>query len=153
METKNIIMATESELETNTSEFFKRYWPKDMGPSPRWSTHWDLNTEIPNQSMRGCYALLNQNSEIVYVGVGIGRSTEQYHGSGLGDRLKRYWELNNDINTNDRYKIREEWKERKVTSLIAIGFPAEHYWLAAALEVYLISNLTGLVNKVHNKEP
>jgi hypothetical protein len=40
-----------------------------------------------------------------------------------------------------------------VTSIITIGFPKEHYWLAAALEVYLISNLTGLVNKVHNKEP
>jgi hypothetical protein len=148
-------MATESELKTNTIEFLKLYWPKDIEPAPSWSDHWDLNTEIPNQSMRGCYALLKKECKIVYVGVGIGRSIERYHGSGLGDRLKRYWELNNDTSTSNRYKIREEWKceGREVTSIITIGFPKEHYWLAAALEVYLISNLTGLVNKIHNKEP
>lgn len=140
-------MSTEENLRHWTSEFFRCYWNLDNGLAPVWSNHWDYNCEIPNQNKRGCYALFNKYKEVIYIGVGIGKSFGQYHGSGLGDRLKRYWKVDKDSNSDKKYKTTEEWID--VASIITIGFEEIHYPLAAALEIYLINKLNPPRNSRH----
>lgn len=136
-----------SNLALYTDLFFKSYWTLRIGDSPKWSEPWNWNSEIPNQSMRGCYALF-AGEEIVYLGVGIGRSSEKYNGAGLGDRLKRYWQRNKIDPSRKRYTPKQDWQE--LTTLRTIGFSEEHYHLAAALEIFLIRRLRPRRNITHN---
>ncbi len=137
---------TDRDLLNRTSEFFKLYWNVSEVP-PSWNEPWDWNTEIPGQRNRGCYALF-QGDEVVYIGVGLGKSTEKYDGAGLGDRLKRYWQLNKGEDRRvKRYQPTHNWKE--ITALKTIDFDEEHYHLAAALEIFLIRKLKPKRNKVH----
>ena len=143
-------MVTESELRTYTKEFFNLYWNPSIGQIPDWSEiHWDFNSEIPNHDKRGCYALFH-DGEVVYIGIGIGNSFGTYRGSGLGDRLKRYWQVNKETNPQKKYKPKGEWADKGITSILTIGFPSEHYHLAAGLEIYLIEKLQPLYNFNHN---
>lgn len=129
-----------------TKEFFIRYWNPINGESPEWSVHWVFNSTIPSNNKRGCYALFN-DKELVYIGVGIGKSFGNYQGSGLGDRLKQYWQVNKDSNADKKYKPTKDWAE--LTSIMTIGFEEEHYPLAAALEIYLINKLNPPRNFQH----
>ncbi len=129
-----------------TKEFFRRYWNSINGQPPEWSDHWDFNSSIPNNEKRGCYALF-KDKELIYIGVGIGKSFGNYHGSGLGDRLKRYWQVNKDSNADKKYKPTKDWTE--LTSIMTIGFEEEHYPLAAALEIHLINKLNPPRNSQH----
>jgi hypothetical protein len=138
-------MATESELRKHTEAFFELYWNPQNGKYPLWLTHWDFNSEIPNHDRRGCYALFREG-DIVYVGIGIGNSFGIYIGHGLGDRLKRYWEVNKEKDALKRYKPKGEWIDKGITSILTIGFPNEHYYVAAALEIYLIEKLQPVYN-------
>ncbi|MBA4304435.1 MAG: hypothetical protein C0424_09445 [Sphingobacteriaceae bacterium] len=115
---------------------------------PIWSRPWDLSSEIPNQSKRGCYAILS-GDEVIYIGVALGKSTQQYAGAGLGDRLKRYWQLNPNRNAlgQNRYQFRDDWKE--ATTLVTLAFEEEYFYLAAALEIYLIRELKPRRNAIH----
>ncbi|MFY0628443.1 MAG: hypothetical protein JXR07_19255 [Reichenbachiella sp.] len=137
-------MKTQNELKHATDTFFKLYWNPSNGAAPHWSEHWQFENTIPNHDKRGCYALFKGN-EIIYIGVGIGKSFGTYHGSGLGDRLKRYWRLNK--NEGKQYEPTSEWTD--ISSLITIGFDEVHYPLAAALEVYLIRELSPKRNSTH----
>lgn len=139
-------MSTINDLLQVTEEFFKLYWNPSNGPPPKWSEQWDFNSPIPNNDKRGCYSLF-KGKEIKYIGVGIGKSFGNYHGSGLGDRLKRYWQVNKDHGTSVKYKPTKNWAE--LSSLITIGFSKEHYHLAAALEIYLINRLNPVRNSQH----
>ncbi len=140
-------MIPENDLIRTTDSFFECYWNPSNGKPPIWSEHWNFEGEIPNQTTRGCYALF-KNNEIIYIGAGIGKSADNYHGAGLGDRLKRYWKVNKS-GTGSQYAAREGWGE--VTSIITIGFEEKHYPLAAALEVYLIRALDPEMNILHKK--
>jgi hypothetical protein len=125
------------------------YWKPQFSHQPKWSDHWRFEDGdgIPNQARRGCYSLF-KNDEIIYIGVGIGKSTERYSGAGLGDRLKRYWKVDRSHNPKTKYTTRSNWKQ--VTSIVTIGFDDNHYHLATALEIYLIPRLTPKENKVQN---
>jgi hypothetical protein len=135
------------QLRIKTNEFSATWLKPDVNMRD-WSWPWDLSTEIPNQSMRGCYAILS-GEEVIYIGVGLGKSTEQYEGAGLGDRLKRYWQLNPNRNEpgQRQYQFREDWKE--ATSLVTLAFEPDHFFLAAALEIYLIRELKPRRNRLH----
>jgi len=139
-------MATINELLQATEEFFNFYWNPSHGSPPKWSEQWDFNSSIPNHDKRGCYALV-KGKEIIYIGVGIGKSSGNYYGSGLGDRLKRYWKLNKDSKKDKKYQPTKNWTE--VTSLMTLGFKEEHYHLAAALEIFLINKITPPRNSQH----
>lgn len=138
-------MNTESKLKEITDKFFELHWNKSLGVQPEWSNHWKYYGTIPNNDKRGCYALF-EGDNLVKVGIGIGHSVPRYYGSGLGERLKKY--QCTDMSKNDRHacKPTEQWKD--LTSLMTIGFDESNYYLAAALEVYLIINL----KPMHNKE-
>jgi hypothetical protein len=139
-------MPTAKHLLRETKEFFHRYWNLSNEQPPSWSKHWDFNSSIPNNDKRGCYALF-KNEELIYIGVGIGKSFGKYHGSGLGDRLKRYWKVNKEDESELKYKPTEDWLE--LTSIMTIGFSEEHYSLAAALEIFLINKLNPEKNSQH----
>lgn len=128
-----------------TKEFMDAHWPNDRS-SPIWTGPWNFDGELPNHDKQGCYALLHV-SQIVYVGLGIGRGTEKYLNNGLGYRTKRYWKLNENKGAANRYVPRNEWKE--ITSIWTIGFDPEFAYLAAALEVFLIQRLNPPRNSLH----
>jgi len=138
-------MITREILQKVTESFFNLYWNKSFGQYPQWSSHWDFNGTIPNNTMRGCYALFNKE-EVIYIGVGVGKSFGSYHGSGLGDRLKRYWKVNK-IDSGNQYVATDDWSN--VTCIITIGFEEKHYPLAAALEIFLIRELNPPQNSQH----
>lgn len=138
-------MTTEQDLIKATEAFSHLYWKQDYGDFPEWSEHWFYDGTISNHDSRGCYALFEEDM-IVYIGVGIGKSFGNYHGSGLGDRLKNYWQKN-DQPCGKKYKPRDKWKN--ITSIKTIGFSELHYCLAAALEIYLISKLEPSRNTQH----
>jgi hypothetical protein len=138
-------MITEQDLLSATESFFRLYWKKEFGKYPIWSDHWFFDGTIPDGDKRGCYALFSKD-EIIYIGLGIGRSFGPYIGSGLGDRLKRYWKVNKSGN-GPQYTQREKWEE--VTSICTIALPEKHYPLAAALEIFLIRQLRPPKNIQH----
>lgn len=105
-------------LLNETDSFFKMYWNSVNGEHPVWSKQWFFDNEIPNNDKRGYYVLLEEE-KIVYIGVGLGKSFGKYHGTGLGDRLKRYWKLNKQIGSEKRYKPRSGWEG--LTSLMTVG--------------------------------
>ena len=139
-------MPTAKNLVQETEKFFNHYWNISKEEPPFWSERWDFNSSIPNNEKRGCYALFN-GQELIYIGVGIGKSFGKYLGSGLGVRLKRYWKVNKDQNSDVKYMPTDDWLE--LTSLMTIGFEEKDYPLAAALEIYLINKLNPLRNSKH----
>jgi len=138
-------MITFSDLQRETKVFFDLYWKNEYGQHPTWSGHWIFEGTIPQNNKRGCYALFT-GFDIIYIGVVIGKSTDFYRRTGLGEQLKNYWRVNKD-NPGKNYQPRDNWKE--VTSLITIGFGEDHFPLAAALEVYLIGKLNPSRNSKH----
>ena len=141
-------MATEQDLKQVTKDFFDQYWNQQNGDPPEWGEHWYFDGTIPNHDKRGCYALY-AGENIIYIGSGLGKSFGIYEGSGLGDRLKAYWQLNKDKQGPKKYKPTDKWEELNLTSIQTIGFDEKHYWLAAALEIFLIERLRPKRNVVH----
>ncbi len=138
-------MITEQNLKETTERFFSLYWNIEDTEYPMWSNHWYFKGTIPKNDKRGCYALY-KNDEVIYIGVGIGKSFGKYSGSGLGDRLKRYWRINK-TGIGNQYLPSDNWPE--VTSISTICFDEKHYPLAAALEIYLIRELNPPKNRIH----
>jgi hypothetical protein len=137
---------TEDRLKKKTKKFLKLYWPKKQNEiAPEWGPQWFFNGTIPSHDKQGCYALLI-NDKIVYIGSAISKGTEPYQNHGLGYRLKNYFKVNKNLVQNkNQYTQTEDWQD--VTGIVTIGFPEGHFWLAAALEIYLIKEMKGLRNK------
>jgi hypothetical protein len=139
-------MATETQLRQLTQEFFKTHWGiSDVNP-PQWSEHWKFDGTIPNHDLGGSNALF-KGEEIIYIGVGISQGNKAYHNHGLGFRLKNYWKVDKSENPKTKYTQRKNYTE--VTSILTIGFPNEYSYLAAALEVLLISKLKPVQNRIY----
>ena len=135
----------EEGLKAATSDFFKLFWSINNIEPPAWSSHWLFDGTIPNHDKRGCYALF-EDEKIIYIGFAIGKSNQKYQGHGLGDRLKNYWKVDKEKKMK-QYKPRDNWKE--VTSIMTIGFDKDYYFIAAALEIYLIHKFNPSRNKNH----
>ncbi|OFY95844.1 MAG: hypothetical protein A3K10_02640 [Bacteroidetes bacterium RIFCSPLOWO2_12_FULL_31_6] len=133
-----------------TNLFFQKHWNISSENHPKWSEEWSFNGTIPNHDRQGCYALI-KGGEIIYIGVGIGNGDGNYVGCGLGNRLKRYWKVNKNTNSESKrsYTQKEKWEE--VDSIKTIGFHPEYFYLAAALEIFLIDKLNPIRNKSFNK--
>lgn len=139
-------MPTINDLINQTTIFFEYYWSALNGQPPIWSEKWDFDSEIPNNEKQGCYALLRDDF-VIYIGVGISKGSGIYKNCGLGYRLKKYWKRNKEQFAKTHYQTREEWNE--INSIITIGFDNKHYFLAAALEIYLIDRLKPKKNTLH----
>ncbi len=137
----------QSDLNHATRSFFDMYWKHDFGKPPAWiDLEWAFNGSIPNHDKQGCYAIL-QEGEIVYIVSGIGKGGGSYLNHGLGYRLKRYFKVNKERLTGvSQYVPTDPFKG--ITGILTIGFD-NHYWLAAALEIYLINQLHPVLNRNH----
>ena len=132
------------DLQAATNAFLDLHWP--AGESrPEWSEPWTFVGTIPNQEAKGTYALVDGDA-VVYVGVGAGRGSGQYRDAGLGSRLHKYWRKHpTDPTTTDgkaQYVPSEAWrKETDAPAIVTISFPPDRFYLAYALEPFLISKL------------
>jgi|TARA_R110002020_G_scaffold103640_3_gene242825 hypothetical protein len=135
-------MVSRNVLELKTKEFFDKFWCLNHNP-PVWSNPWSFKGELLNNQSKGCYAHLLGN-EVTYVGLGIGKS---FGGSGLGSRISNYWKYTGTVDGIREY----EPIVKEVDSIITLPFGNDDFYLAAALEVYLIQNLDLKKNKVHSK--
>jgi len=115
-----------------------------------WSEPWRFKGEIPNQAKQGVYAFLNTDQEVVYIGVGASKGDGIYEGAGLGRRLGRVWKKHTTTPTDvDGVKLYEPTdKYTYVDSIITFAFDIQEWYLAYALEYYLISELRPEKNKL-----
>lgn len=133
---------TIEDLKRLTSVFFKRHWNQSVLGSnvPQWSEPWYFEGGIPNNGSRGCYAFFNQKDDLLYVGIGIGlNGTGRYTGHGLGSRLNRIWET--IPGERGKYQATESYSHVHHIRTISFGEEGGPFWLAAALEIFLIYNL------------
>ncbi len=138
-------MISIEELEETTNEFFDKFCKKGLfNLRPNWSPKWRFRGELPNNSKKGCYAHLNGN-EVVYIGMAIGDSNE---GSGLGSRISSYWKYASSENGVRIYNP----TVKGIDSIITLPFTPNDFYLAAALEVYLIQELEPPKNKTHSRK-
>ena len=136
-------MISVQDLEITTNKFFTDLC-NDAISRPIWSSKWCFKDTLPNNSSKGCYAHLIGN-EVVYIGLAIGNSFE---GSGIGARVSKYWRKGeNYCSTNHIYSP----INKDLTAIITLAFNNDNFYLAAALEVYLIQHLDPPNNRTHSK--
>lgn len=138
------------DVDSATRDFFKLHWSDlEIGCSPpRWRT-WDRSGRPDEAELGGCYAIY-EGAELLYVGVAVteGKNASQGKKYGLLSRLQRHV-LKRSLDAEGRYppldrKGKEHWAN--LDCIRMIGFPAGQRYLAAALEVYLISRLQPKIN-------
>jgi hypothetical protein len=144
------------DLKQGTRTFLARHWdPERLGATrPSWSKPWRFQGGIPNHELSGCYALL-KGDEVVYVGTGAGKGKPQYKGSGLGSRLQNYCSRDFAVKAADlagrQYKPTA--RAPGITALVTIGFAARCWYMANALEAFLIDRLHPERNAVGRRWP
>jgi hypothetical protein len=93
---------------------------------------------------------LLQGENVVYVGSAVGKGKARYPNSGLGGRLQAYCSRDFSVKAPDvasrHYKLTAA--ANGITALATIGFEAKHWYLAAALELFLIDRLRPRRNRV-----
>ncbi|MGE8646249.1 hypothetical protein [Acinetobacter vivianii] len=137
--------STLSILHSLTQQFFEQYWNNEkLGDAPVWSNVHTNFGKIPNYDKQGVYAFV-KGEEITYIGVGASKVSGQYQGHGLSNRFQKYCRWIDEAN-NIYGAVDERLKEAGAVS--TIGFEQEHAHLAYALEIYLISRMQPLHNKV-----
>lgn len=139
-------MVTRNILEKRTKKFFKEFFNEDLIKNqPKWSKEkWSFEGTLPNNDKRGLYAHLKEN-EVTYIGLGIGKS---YDNSGIGSRVSKYWKKSDNYSSeNQKYIPTVE----SVDAIITLPFDDNNFYLAAALEVYLIKKLKPMKNKTHSR--
>lgn len=144
------------DLRQRTRIFLTRHWdPERLGaPHPSWSKPWRFQGGIPNHKLPGCYALL-KGDEVVYIGTGAGKGKLRYQGSGLGSRLQRYCSRDFTVKATDpagrQYKPTA--RAPGITALATIGFHPRYWYLAPALEAFLIDRLHPKRNAIGRRWP
>ncbi|GAA4803261.1 hypothetical protein [Litoribaculum gwangyangense] len=133
-------MISVEKLKETTNDFFKEFCNID---GPTWSEKWKFEGELPHNTKKGCYAHLKGN-EVVYVGLAIGNS---FDGSGIGARVSKYWKKSENYSVNKQVYLPTV---KDVDSIITLPFEPDNFYLAAALEVYLIQKLKPIKNKIHS---
>ena len=124
-------------LHFKTNLFFALHWPNNIHfPPPKEWKKWDFKNGIPNTVLPGCYAILNEDKKVIYIGVGAGKGSGLYKGYGLGNRLGSYWKKSSKDGVN--YEFIERWVERGAVDLYTLGISQEFGYLAYSLEVFLI---------------
>lgn len=72
-----------------------------------------------------------------------------YNGSGIGARVSKYWKKRVDYSiTNQVYTSTVDG----ITAIITLPLEPNNFYLAAALEVYLIQHLDLPRNKIHSRK-
>lgn len=133
---------SQDKLDELTNSFMESHWNRLVHENPPyWSDFWNFTGPIPNGSYKGCYALYSE-TELIYVGVAIDAA--------INVRTASYTNVaaNGYNNLNRPYKPIKEWELNGLKAIRTIGFPDFQWYLAAALEKYLISELKPRYNKL-----
>ena len=127
-------------LQDLTEQFFSLHWYQDkLGEPPAWQvTESYFSGPVPNHDRGGCYALLNE-ADIEYLGLGISNRWNPTHDHGISIRLSGHV-IRSKPGARGQYIPRESWKH--ITHIATIGFSKEHNYIAAALECFLIRELS-----------
>jgi hypothetical protein len=136
-------MISVNDLKKTTNEFFNKFCREDL-LRPTWSPRWNFHGTLHNNDTKGCYAHIVDN-EVVYIGLAIGNS---FDGSGIGARVSKYWKKSENYSINNPAYTSTA---KDVTAIITLPFSDYNFYLAPALEVYLIQNLKGLRNKAYSR--
>ena len=136
-------MISRNDLENRTKEFFDKFCSTSLSV-PEWSKPWCFEGTLTNNESKGCYAHLF-GEQVAYIGLAIGNS---YSGSGIGSRVSKYWKRHPEHTINNQLYLPTV---DKVDSIITLPFDNNNYYLAAALEVYLIDKLHPEKNKTYKK--
>lgn len=127
-----------------SNRFFNLHWPANWGASPQWSLPWDLVGEMTNVNRQGVYVLLNNNHEVIYIGVGASFGRGRYEGFGLGARISKKY-IRKAPNQQGvpvlqrRYIPSREWENRHLSTIATIGFEGNQAYLAYSLEAFLLA--------------
>lgn len=136
-------------LKKLTDEFFSNHWPKDEPKRPEWKK-WEFKGSVPNNERAGNYAWLDENDQVIYIGLALSMGDGIYKGHSLGHRISKYWNvdkekgMDEDGNKNYKSTVGED-----VKSIMTIGFEKYSY-LAASFELFLIQALKPQRNKIYN---
>jgi hypothetical protein len=143
------------DLKQRTRTFLARHWdPGRLGAAPSWSKPWRFQGSIPNHDLPGCYALL-QGDEVVYIGAGAGKGKLRYIGHGLGSRLQNYFARDFTVKATDLggWQYRPTARAPGITAVATIGFGVRYWYMAHALEAFLIDRLHPARNAVGKRWP
>jgi len=125
------------QLSKATSDFFDRHWDLSELP-PIWNPPWRFQGENHGQDAPGCYALIH-GENVHYIGVATRHVEGRYAGSSLGARIANYWERVPGTPAGI-YRPVSRWTD-KIDGIIMIRLPESRWYLALALEGYLIAEL------------
>ncbi|MEJ2612048.1 MAG: hypothetical protein P8179_18740 [Candidatus Thiodiazotropha sp.] len=136
-------MSTMKDVICATHSFFEKHWCEDE-EIPQWSDSWDWKDSVPNHDKSGVYALIAEDKEVVYIGVGASRGGGRYKNHGLSYRLLNHVITTDKNEGRGHYKAQDRWKDIK--GIYTIGFPEEYSYISLALEDYLIAKLQPKIN-------
>ena len=119
-----------------TEQFFHLHWNhQELGTPPFWSeTYVFEGGNLPNHNRQGVYAFVDDQT-VTYIGVGASTGRGKSAGHGLGKRFQSYSRV-----VDGRHTAMEP-RLVSAGSIITLGFDNETAYLAASLEIYLISRL------------
>jgi len=133
------------ELNINTEEFLKQHLIIDQNEKA--ALNWLLmeGNSLPSQDRPGCYAFLSEEGNILYIGVGAGRGpSDLYKDCGLGSRVFSYLKTRANL-PNIEFKSKRYKDCKKIAT---IGLHPDFWYLAYALEQYLISKIKPKLNSI-----
>ena len=139
------IMTKLKEIIKATEQFYNMHWCQSTDTRPfEWNSNWHWEGSVPNHEKPNVYALLEENDEVIYIGLGASRIDGHYKEHGIFRRLLAHAITTNKAKGRGHYQPRRKWSE--VVGVGAVGFHKEFSYLAPALEDYLI----GLFSPVRN---
>ena len=142
-------MDSKVQLCTETHNFFSRHWGLE-DKMPEWDFSWEWCGSVPNYKLGGLYAIFS-GSKLLYVGLGASKGGGIYKDCGISRRLLAHVIQISKKDASTSYEPRDRWKTLQVDLVATIGFPADHNYLACALEDYLIGRLNPPENQMKRK--
>jgi hypothetical protein len=142
----------------HTNAFFSKHWNSSvLGEPPEWKRGWAWKGSVPYHDKGGVYALFDKGNTLLYIGLGASVGGGSYKEHGLSRRLLAHVITTDPTKGKGHYVPQKKWTE--VASIAGIGFEAGQSYVAAALEDYLIWNLSpprnstkkrGIINSANN---
>ena len=73
------IMTKLKEIIKATEQFYNMHWCQSTDTRPfEWNSNWHWEGSVPNHEKPDVYALLEENDEVIYIGLGASRIDGHY---------------------------------------------------------------------------
>ena len=130
---------TIGDVQRCASEYSQRYGGIELDWSDLWDLLNDYNTAWPHNALPGCYAIFDENMDLLYVGKAS---------VSIGSRLNSYFRY--DPNSTDRKRgiarFPDSWPDKQPRYIACVA--VKETWEASSLEEYLIHQLRPRANTV-----